>query len=39
MRVDATRALYEGAHAEVGEANPYTGRSLVLAKVWMRGYQ
>jgi hypothetical protein len=39
MRLDATRALYEGSLAEVGDANPYAGRSLVLAKVWMRGYR
>jgi hypothetical protein len=39
MRVDATRALYEGAPTEVGEASSYADRSLVLAKPWMRGYR
>lgn len=31
-------ALYEGSLADVGDANPYSGRSLVLAKLWTRGY-
>lgn len=39
MRQDATRALYEGSLAEPGDRNPYAGRSLVLAKLWMRGYR
>jgi len=39
MRQEATRALYEGSLADVGDANPYAGRSLVLAKLWMRGYR
>jgi hypothetical protein len=39
MRQEATRALYEGSLAEPGDANPYAGRSLVLAKLWMRGYR
>ncbi|OBG17186.1 hypothetical protein A5769_15080 [Mycobacterium intracellulare] len=39
MRQAATRALYEGSLAGVGDANPYAGRSLVLAKLWMRGYR
>lgn len=39
MRQAATRALYEGSLAEPGDRNPYAGRSLVLAKVWMRGYR
>jgi hypothetical protein len=38
MRQEATRALYEGSLAEPGDRNPYAGRSLVLAKLWMRGY-
>jgi hypothetical protein len=38
IRQEATRALFEGSLAEVGDANPYAGRSLVLAKLWMRGY-
>ncbi|MGV0740322.1 hypothetical protein ABQF35_28585 [Mycobacterium syngnathidarum] len=38
FRHEATRALYEGSLAEPGERNPYAGRSLVLAKLWMRGY-
>jgi hypothetical protein len=33
MRQEATRALHEGSLADVGEANPYAGRSLVLAKL------
>jgi len=39
MRQEATRALYEGSLAEPGDRNPYAGRSLVLAKLWMRGYR
>lgn len=27
-----------GSLAEPGDRNPYAGRSLVLAKLWMRGY-
>lgn len=38
MRQAATRALYEGSLADVGDRNPYAGRSLVLAKCWSRGY-
>ena len=38
MRHEATRALYEGSLADVGDVNPYAGRSLVLAKLWRRGY-
>lgn len=34
----ATLALFEGSLADVGDANPYAGRSLVLAKLWRRGY-
>ncbi|EFG79564.1 hypothetical protein HMPREF0591_0541 [Mycobacterium parascrofulaceum ATCC BAA-614] len=39
MRQEATRALYEGSLAEPGDRNPYAGRSLILAKLWMRGYR
>lgn len=39
MRHKATRALYEGSLAEPDDRNPYAGRSLVLAKLWMRGYR
>jgi hypothetical protein len=39
MRMAATRALFEGSLAEPGDANQYAGRSLVLAKLWMRGYR
>lgn len=38
MRMEAMRALYEGSLAEPGDVNPYAGKSLVLAKCWMRGY-
>jgi hypothetical protein len=31
-------ALYEGSLAEPRDRNPYNGQSLVLAKLWMRGY-
>lgn len=31
-------ALYEGSLAEPGDCNPYAEQSLVLAKLWMRGY-
>jgi hypothetical protein len=39
MRQEATRALYEGSLAEPGDRNPYAGRSLVFAKLWLRGYR
>jgi hypothetical protein len=39
MQRVGTRALYEGSLADVGEPNPYAGRSLILAKLWMRGYR
>jgi hypothetical protein len=39
MRQEATRALYEGSLADPGDRNPYAGQSLVLAKLWMRGYR
>jgi hypothetical protein len=35
---DAIRALREGQNAEPDAVNPYSGESLLLAKVWMRGY-
>lgn len=38
-RAEYTFALYSGSLAEPGDRNPYAGRSLVLAKLWMRGYQ
>jgi hypothetical protein len=31
-------ALYAGSLADPGDRNPFAGRSLVLAKLWMRGY-
>ncbi len=31
-------ALYSGSLAEPGDRNPYSGQSLVLAQLWMRGY-
>jgi hypothetical protein len=37
-RAEYVYALYEGSLAEPGDRNPYAGRSLVLAKLWMRGY-
>jgi hypothetical protein len=39
MRQAATRALYAGSAADVGEANPYAGQPLALAKCWHRGYR
>lgn len=40
MRQEAIRALYEGSLAEPGDRNPYAGgQSLVLAKLWLRGYR
>lgn len=37
-RQEYIRALCEGSLADVGDQNPYAGQSLVLAKLWMRGY-
>ncbi|MCA4725432.1 hypothetical protein H8Z58_21635 [Mycolicibacterium fortuitum] len=37
-RAEYVLALYSGSLAEPGDRNPYAGRSLVLAKLWMRGY-
>lgn len=31
-------ALYSGSVADPGDCNPYNGESLILAKLWMRGY-
>ena len=30
---------HAGQNAEIGDANPYAGKSLALAKCWQRGYQ
>ena len=38
-REDAEAALRAGQNAEIGDANPYNGTSLALAKCWQRGYQ
>lgn len=37
-RAEYTFALYAGRVADPGDRNPYAGRSLVLAKLWLRGY-
>ena len=37
-RAEYVFALYAGSVADPGDRNPYSGRSLVLAKLWMRGY-
>jgi hypothetical protein len=37
-RAEYTFALYSGSLAEPGDANPYRDKSLVLAKLWLRGY-
>jgi hypothetical protein len=37
-RAEYVFALYAGSVADPGDRNPYAGRSLVLAKLWMRGY-
>ena len=37
-RAEYTFALYAGSVADPGDRNPYAGRSLALAKLWMRGY-
>lgn len=39
FREDAEAALRAGQNAEIGDANPYNGTSLALAKCWQRGYQ
>lgn len=38
MRQDAMRALFEGSLADPGDRNPYSGQSIALAQLWMRGY-
>jgi hypothetical protein len=38
-RAEYMFALYEGSLADPGDQNPYNGQSLVLAKLWMRGYR
>ncbi|WP_422656135.1 ribosome modulation factor [Mycobacterium marinum] len=38
-RAEYLFALYAGSLAEPGDRNPYAGRSLILAKLWMHGYQ
>lgn len=38
-RAEYVFALYEGSLAEPGDANPYAGRSLALAKLWRRAYR
>lgn len=35
---DAIAALNAGRNAEIGDPNPYKGRSLALAQCWARGY-
>lgn len=38
-RAEYMYALYSGSLAEPGDPNPYAGgESLVLPKLWMRGY-
>ena len=38
-RAEYQIALYSGSLAEPGDRNPYAGgESLVLPKLWMRGY-
>lgn len=32
-------ALYSGSLADPGDRNLYNGESVVLAKLWMRGYR
>lgn len=39
MRQEATRALRAGQNAEIGDPNPYNGKSLALAKCWQAGYR
>ncbi|SDE92507.1 hypothetical protein SAMN04488581_5029 [Mycolicibacterium neoaurum] len=37
-RAEYMFALYSGSLADPGDRNPYNGKSLVLAQLWMRGY-
>ena len=36
-RQDAVAALRAGQNAEIGDPNPYNGKSIALAKYWQRG--
>lgn len=38
-REDAEAALRAGQNAEVGDPNPYNGKSIALAQLWLTGYQ
>jgi hypothetical protein len=39
-RAEYMYALYSGSLAEPGDRNPYAGsESLVLPRLWLRGYQ
>lgn len=38
VRIEATRALYEGSLAELGECKPYSGRSVALTQLWLGAY-
>ncbi|AYD84590.1 hypothetical protein SEA_PAITO_5 [Mycobacterium phage Paito] len=38
-REEAEAALRAGQNAEIGDPNPYNGKSLALAKCWQRGYK
>ncbi|WP_201408103.1 hypothetical protein P6281_17160 [Mycobacterium sp. 5-140-3-2] len=38
-RPEFIQAVCEDSLADPGDRNPYAGRSLVLAKLWMRGYR
>ncbi|ORA23408.1 ribosome modulation factor [Mycobacterium aquaticum] len=36
---DCKRARAEGRAAQLGDVNPYAGKSLALAKLWAAGYE
>ncbi|WP_304114388.1 hypothetical protein [Mycolicibacterium bacteremicum] len=38
-RAEYIYALYLGSVAEPGDRNPFDGRSVLLAKLWQRGYR
>lgn len=38
FREDAEAALRAGRDADIGDPNPYAGKSPALAKLWARGY-
>lgn len=38
FREDAEAALRAGQNADIGDQNPYRGKSLALAKCWRSGY-